>query len=85
MESQTRLLGALRSRQRDLGETDQVFAARLGMSRPMWGFLRNGRFDVSMGIARRIVRAFPEFTPLAAALLVPEPEQQEAAEPVARR
>ena len=55
------LIDTLSSRQRELGLADRAFAARIGISRPMWVGMRNRRVVPGRRTLERILKAFPEF------------------------
>lgn len=42
--------------------TDGQMAARLGLSRPQWNLIRNGRRPLTNAVAMRAAGAFPELT-----------------------
>lgn len=42
--------------------TDGQMAARLGLSRPQWNLIRNGRRPLTHAVALRAAGAFPELT-----------------------
>lgn len=67
----TSLVTTLSRRQRADAQTDAQFAARLGLSRPMWGMLRRGKTRPGRKSLERIVRAFPEYQVQVAALFLP--------------
>jgi plasmid maintenance system antidote protein VapI len=52
-------LTAIQSRER---LTDAAMAARLGISRPQWNLIRNGRRVLTHQVAVRAAGAFPELT-----------------------
>jgi len=56
------LLDVLRLRQKELIETDDEFAGRLGISREMWRLVRLGRTEPGRRTLRGIIAAFPELT-----------------------
>lgn len=47
---------ALRAKQRELGEGDECFARRLGISRGQWVHLRHGNRQPTPGFVREHVR-----------------------------
>lgn len=69
MDAETALIAVLTERQVNLPATDAAFAARLGMSRQMWRFLRAGDYRLSLPLLQGILRAYPDLTPMATALL----------------
>ena len=52
-------LAAIQSRE---SLTDGQMAARLGLSRPQWNLIRNGRRPLTHAVAVRAAGAFPELT-----------------------
>lgn len=44
--------------------TDTAFAARLGISRPLWNRIKHGHMTVSERVAMKAAGAFPELMPL---------------------
>lgn len=52
-------LVAIQSRER---LTDAAMSARLGISRPQWNLIRNGRRPLTHQVALRAAGAFPELT-----------------------
>jgi hypothetical protein len=48
----------LRERQGSL--TDAEFAAVLGVSRPLWGMVKDGAVPVGLSLLAGVTRAFPE-------------------------
>ncbi len=56
------LMQRLIEKQVTLGENDALFSRRLGVSRQLWNFTRNGRQPVGWSILRGTLRGFPELT-----------------------
>lgn len=56
------LVAALIARQRDLDESDLLFAQRLGISRQTWQFIRTGVRVPGLRTVRGIRQAFPELS-----------------------
>jgi hypothetical protein len=48
--------------QRREGYTDGQMAAELGISRPLWNLVKNGRTKMSDNLAVKAAGAFPELT-----------------------
>jgi transcriptional regulator with XRE-family HTH domain len=56
------LVAKLHERQLTLNLSDSEMAERLGISRQMWSFTKNGRRWVGFAILQGIVRGFPELS-----------------------
>jgi len=57
------LLQTLKEKQRAEHLTDGGFAERLGISRQMWQFIREGRRGIGEKLLRGIIQAYPELIP----------------------
>ncbi len=56
-------------------ESDRVFAARIGISRPLWCLNRRGVQSMSVGTMRLVAQAFPQLAELARQAAIEEPEE----------
>lgn len=69
MNPHDRLIAALRKRQVESGATDAWWAEHLGLSRQTWAVIRRGEQQLTLPTIRSILAIYPEYGPLATALL----------------
>ena len=55
-----KLVEALIKKQEELKLTESAFSRRVGMSRPMWYMIKNGRRKPGLDILKKIIAEFPE-------------------------
>lgn len=77
------MLETLIGRQRELGETDAQFAARLGVPRTTWTMTRIGQKPLRNRVIVGAVRAFPELREVAASFLLSDVTSETASDAVA--
>jgi transcriptional regulator with XRE-family HTH domain len=54
------LIEKLEAKRKELQLSDAAFARRLGVSRPLWTAVREGKRSVGMALLRGAARAFPD-------------------------
>ena len=58
----TKLIQALKRRQRDLELSDTAIAKRLGVSPSFWCLVQQGKRRIGHQLIRGVIRGFPELT-----------------------
>lgn len=56
------LMDTLVAKQAELGLSDTDFAAKLGISRPLWSMIRDGKRKPGQKVVAGVMRAFPRLT-----------------------
>lgn len=60
-------------RQKELGWRDGKMADALGMPRTSYSAIKTGQYKISLPVARKIIRLFPDLAPYALVEDPPEP------------
>ena len=55
-----KLIETLREKQKELGLTDARFSELLGVSRPTWWLVRDGRRNPGVRFLRGVIKEFPD-------------------------
>jgi predicted transcriptional regulator len=52
----------LKGKQKELGMSDVAFAAKLGISRQLWNFIKTGKREPGFKFLKAVMRELPELT-----------------------
>jgi predicted transcriptional regulator len=54
------IIEKLKTRQKELGLSDDGFAKHIGISRPLWALVKVGTRQPGMKFTKAVIRAFPD-------------------------